>query len=710
MKRLKKLTGIASAIVLTFMFSACPPPASNSPTVETISKVTLFENTANPSMLLNKVSYERTSTAHVFYVKTTMVASNYIDALRAIDPRIGDAFTSDSKSGDLWAPLFIGIDKASASAPTANYADMGNLVVKTADSTFEFDALIRVNSDYNKPNIVDGLPLRAENGNVYLNTLQAGKDPKDGDYWSVADEIKFQGASDEADNKMIGGTGTVLSNNYTTNKVATTYFSYDSSTGEYIFKIPFSVISATDIKKICVYGIQNSGWRPGSTINAVVKPLGSSKVIVEASGGTVYGLTAVTIPTSPGQAPVVTSLVTYDVISGTKDIDAHTNAQTITGTGISVVSETTNAMIPLFVYAGSVTNIMYMTNSGTNAQGSTVYIGSNDLTVGLSGQDFNSVTNFTLNFNTSNTAAPVSVNVTIEPTISLDKTSYVVDPSTSTVTVTVEDGYNPGASVIATNTNTGSNYTVNLTSGSGTFTVGDTNQTANLTVNAGEGFLVIYSDSDSGKTYSASATGVSAPDFTIDGFKEAMYSTAPSVADPTGDTGSWGIEFTKLYITNDATDLFIALDLKTVDGQWKQMEVFIDADNNTATGITSLTDNAWGLMDHPQSVIFTSIGADFGFRAWSADYTNFVAMTNGIDVKSDVSYQGTWPTFLELSVPLATLGVTSGSTIKLIALHANDWDGGSQLLDAIPDTSPNTFVDNGAGPATNTNAVPYTIK
>jgi hypothetical protein len=61
----------------------------------TIPKVKLFENTSPVApKLLKEVSYERTVNAHKIYVKTTFVASNYIDDLRSVDTRIGNAYVN----------------------------------------------------------------------------------------------------------------------------------------------------------------------------------------------------------------------------------------------------------------------------------------------------------------------------------------------------------------------------------------------------------------------------------------------------------------------------------------------------------------------------------------------------------------------------------------------------------------------------------------
>jgi hypothetical protein len=137
-------------VVLTSCESSSPPPADTTTGGDdiTIPKVKLFENTSPVApKLLREVSYERTVNAHKIYVKTTFVVTNYIGALRNIDNRIGDDYAGRRNTGDIWGLLLIGIDRVSKNTPKKNVINFGGFFkIRTADSNFEFDALIRIES------------------------------------------------------------------------------------------------------------------------------------------------------------------------------------------------------------------------------------------------------------------------------------------------------------------------------------------------------------------------------------------------------------------------------------------------------------------------------------------------------------------------------------------------------------------------------------
>ncbi|MEN2998370.1 MAG: hypothetical protein ABDH28_04985, partial [Brevinematia bacterium] len=310
------ITALAISVVFTGSCALLTPPPQQPPAQPEdikIPKTLLFENTSSVApKFLRAISYERTETAHKFYIKTTVVVTNYFPALRELEPRLGDAYKARNDTGDIWGLLIIGIDRGSISTAKKNVAKFGT-VVKTADPDFEFDTVIRLNSDWQNANLRDGLPVRAEAGTWYLETYASG-DNEANNYWSVREEKKFQANDNDQDGpreKFISGNCTVMTNIDTNPASTNTYrvdanISYDSSSGEYILTIPFSVIDVNDINKITAFGLQNSGWRPGSQVNAVIKPLGSDRVIVYAdANGVVRGLPVVTVPKKKDESPTL---------------------------------------------------------------------------------------------------------------------------------------------------------------------------------------------------------------------------------------------------------------------------------------------------------------------------------------------------------------------------------------------------------------------
>lgn len=318
------VTAAVSGLLLTSCGAPPPPP----PTEEiAIPKTLLFENTSSVApKFLRSISYERTETAHKFYIKTTVAVTNYFPELRNLEPRLGSNYVNRNDTGDVWGLLIIGIDRASKSTEKKNVAKFG-IAVRTADPDFEFDAVIRLNSEWANANLKDGIPVRAEAGTWYLESYTGG-DNETKNYWEVREEKKFQANDNDTDGpaaKFISGAYTVMTNIEEDPPSTNTYrvdanISYDANTGEYVLTIPFTVIDANDINKITAFGVQNSGWRPGSQVNAVIKPLGSDKVIVYADQtGTVKGLPVVTVPKKKDQSPVLipgafedVSLVSFD--------------------------------------------------------------------------------------------------------------------------------------------------------------------------------------------------------------------------------------------------------------------------------------------------------------------------------------------------------------------------------------------------------------
>lgn len=418
----------AVATLVGVVVSCSPAPETGGPAqVEPIPKTLLFENTSDVATnLLRAVYYERTETAHKFYVKTTVNVTNYLGELRSLEPGIGDDFVSRTNTGDIWGLLIIGIDRASKSTAKKNVAKFGT-VVRTADPNFEFDAVIRLNSSWQDANLRDGIPVRAEAGTWYLEFYTSG-DNEVNNYWAVREEKKFQAADNDNDgpaSKFLSGAYTVLTNEYDDN--TNTYrvdanIAYDANTGEYILTIPFTVIDANDINKITAFGMQNSGWRPGATINAVIKPLGSDRVIVYAdNNGVVSGLPVVTVPKKKDESPVLTpgsfgdvSLISLNPSSffiiaggsGTVEVEVTVRSTISNDTGL-----------PLYIVGPQGNNTI--TNSYTvyyekKVGGLHYYTNKITLNLGTSSGDFYNSSSYNLSFATTNNAVasfPVIVGI-----------------------------------------------------------------------------------------------------------------------------------------------------------------------------------------------------------------------------------------------------------------------------------------------------------
>jgi hypothetical protein len=463
--------------------------------------------------LLKEVSYERTVNAHKIYVKTTFVASNYIDALRSVDPKIGNAYVDRNNTGDIWGPLVIGIDRASLHLPaTKNVIKMG-LKVKTADPDFEFDNVIRIESVWGKANTVDGVAIVTPWG-IILDICKEGANTETNEWWFARDnanEKKYQGGP--GDTNFISGAYTEVTNEYGETNRVDANFTYDPNTGEYVFTIPFTVIPYNDIDEIVVFGAQNDGWRPGATINAVVKPLGSSKTLVYADvNHVVAGIPVVKVPKSKNESPSLIQGSFPDVISSiATSIDAKNGPVTdnISVTLLSVSSNASNMIVftgPQGSSTVSITNWLFY--GGTNNQGDYLYTNTISLTfsaVSSGSPDFYAPTNYTVSVVAGN-GGNATISVTVEPTISLSLP--VVAPNTiGDASVSVVDGYSPD-----------SKYVSNITLGTGitlaasvnSFTIGEPT-TADLVASNGNTIVLYYPDSTSGKTFTVTNTFVVIP-------------------------------------------------------------------------------------------------------------------------------------------------------------------------------------------------------
>lgn len=550
----------AVATLVGVVVSCSPAPETGGPAqVEPIPKTLLFENTSDVATnLLRALYYERTETAHKFYFKTTVNIHKYWTELKNIEPNLGNDFVNVNDSGDLWGHFIIALDLESKSASPKNVVKMG-LKIRTADPDFEFDAVIREMGGWNKPNTNDGIPIRADGfGGMILNIYNTGNAEND-DFWAISGEKKYiapDNDNDGAANKFLSGayqragSPTVPSEFYRYDA----NLSYDSSTGEYVITIPFTVIDANDIKKVAAFGVQNSDWRPGATINAVIKPLGSSKVIVYADpNGVVRGIPVVTVPKNKNESPSLIQGSFPTVLQLTTSLDAKAGVLTNTNT-ITLITSTSNDASNAIVFTGpkgtstvNVTNWLYY--GGTNNQGDVLYTNKVVLILAadnLGDADFYAGTNYSISVSSLDATATISV--TVEPTISLSL-PVSAPGNFANATVTVVDGYDPGSTVTIKNSNTGNTHTVNLISGSGTFTIGEAT-TSDLVASNGHVIFAIYNDATSGKSFTNTQT---------------LTVFDPGTLLGNGEYDNWSAKIDKVYAKSGSGKLVVTVVMNPVD-------------------------------------------------------------------------------------------------------------------------------------------------
>lgn len=215
----------------------------------------------------------------------------------------------------------------------------------------------------------------------------------------------------------------------------------------------------------------------------------------------------------------------------------------------------------------------------------------------------------------------------------------------------------------------------------------------------------------------------------VDGVKDAMWNTAPSVGEST-IAGYGGYRIGKLRITNDAQMLYFWVDSVNVPAtiaskSAAKPRVTIVIDTNNASGAAG---DAWcNAANEPYMFRFqptnnclpdfqiqmrilteTTYEGAAMYRALVGAWTEWVYTWNGGNLKGCkfgvVRVQG-----YEYGIPLALLGLSSGSKINTMAiLGGSDPDG---ALDVIPESPLNMVATN--SPATNIQRVyckPYTVK
>jgi len=145
---------------------------------------------------------------------------------------------------------------------------------------------------------------------------------------------------------------------------------------------------------------------------------------------------------------------------------------------------------------------------------------------------------------------------------------------------------------------------------------------------------------------------------TVDGAPDAGWGNADVAKnqDAAGDPGSGGDNFDILtnYITDDGANLYVRFDITgTVlgDGAWNECFVFIDTDNNPATGHDG---SDWGLVGADYRIIAGGSGGniwDKKIQAWNGSGWT----TTPTDFQS-----GKTTNNLEIGVALAAIGSPSG--------------------------------------------------
>jgi hypothetical protein len=677
-------------VVLTSCESSSPPPADTTTGGGddiTIPKVKLFENNSSVApKLLKEVWYERTVNAHKIYVKTTFVASNYINDLRSVDTRIGNAYVDRNNTGDIWGLLLIGIDRVNKSTPKKNIINFGGLKVRTADSNFEFDALIRVNSAWNKANTIDRLPVVAENNNFLLETWDPSKnkDIEDDSWWEGVSEKKYQGGTDsthDAADKFVSGSYTEVTNEYGETNRLDANVSYNASTGEYVITIPFTIIPFNDIDKIVVFGAQHAGWRPGATIDAVVKPLGSSRALVYAVDGVVAGIPVVKVPKSKNESPSLIPGSFPDVISSIDtSIDAKAGLAT-SNISVTLVSVSSNASNVIVFIGPQDSSTNYVTNwllyGGTNNQGDYLY--TNTITLKFSATnvgspDFYAPTNYTVKVVAGN-GGNATISVTVEPTITAPDSVLLVDSATVSGIV-VTDGYDTPTSLIVSNTNTGS--TINISGNSFTLTndptvADDANDI--LGASAGHTIVIFYDDITSGKRISANIGVIGAP-------------SGWTLAGP-GEYEFWAAKIAAVFYKTNATSLEVLVYMNPVDnGNYLYLAIDV---TNRVLGIdksTNTHDSGGDLTTGRGSFWMTNeAGIDYDFIVWGPrsgqdfDYSSADAGANriesdgtGTDVKSSVTFThtnliGSSGKEYYFNIPFSAMGAASGNVVNIYVFY-----------------------------------------
>ena len=307
--------------------------------------------------------------------------------------------------------------------------------------------------------------------------------------------------------------------------------------------------------------------------------------------------------------------------------------------------------------------------------------------------------------------------------ISFDKAGYNLIGSANAAVpmiITVADADTNVASVQVkvSNSTAGGAYTATLYQAAdkskytNTVTLGKTAATKDLEVAKNDVVVVYYVDNTPAITATKSVK-VTQYLVSIDGAVDALYATAPA-ATAVDSTADWGLQITKLYVTNDADAIFFTLLL--TNGSDAQFKEFIVAVDTPATGgwatIGGLMDGvikfnntiAITLPAGMQNNLAIRIG-DGGEKCYKKSY-----FTTEITTFSSASAALGSGQIIEWAIPLSDAGLAVGDVIKVVGAHIYVWSGGEtggQIISVVPSTVATTGQP---GTLTYSSAMSYKIK
>ena len=205
-------------------------------------------NNAEPEALITGLKLYKMENYYEIRLKTTTALSRYGPALNAISPNMvaWGGKTTGKTNTDIWGYYLIAMDLNSKTS-TPGVARIANETF-FFDANFEANAFIRATSDSgnNMTNYLDQVSNRFEDSCIRFEVVSNKADALSDNFWNMIDPSL--GA-------RFFGIPTATEKNYFAN------FSYDASTGEYIFRLPYSDIAKDDIKAITAFAVQNKFWR-----------------------------------------------------------------------------------------------------------------------------------------------------------------------------------------------------------------------------------------------------------------------------------------------------------------------------------------------------------------------------------------------------------------------------------------------------------------
>ncbi|MDR2478292.1 MAG: glycosyl hydrolase 53 family protein [Treponema sp.] len=198
------------------------------------------------------------------------------------------------------------------------------------------------------------------------------------------------------------------------------------------------------------------------------------------------------------------------------------------------------------------------------------------------------------------------------------------------------------------------------------------------------------------------ATGTLDADFMA--ISKAAWST-DSITPTVTDTNNPNYDIAGLYVANDATNLYIAVDFGTNQPaayEYDRIVVLIDNTSSSTGGVTNK-------VVATQTLQNGTIEA-FAQRIFRDTRGGFTSTTGGV-INASAAWTGgnsapwLWkppspsnPTVIKFSIPLANIGVVSGDVIKVFAACSQGLSNGSNL--SLGDFIPAAAVSSGGSPVT----------